>query len=246
MKRQTTPAIVLRRWPWSESSLAVRVLTPGNGTLLLRAKGAYKAKSGHMGVLDTWALVEVEIGGPLNSDFQQLYRCRLLDRMSGLSNSPENLAAAGLFGELAELAAPPGPDSGPVFRFLLRVLQTIHQGFELDDLLCTGLLDALSLLGLDPQLSVEPETEAPLWFHYESGGVLPLDSPRPEGHSRRITNGARHLLLNCRENPSILDDLEPALQEEALTILGEFLHFHLERPPRAWDALRQRQVTLNR
>ncbi|HJM40193.1 MAG TPA: DNA repair protein RecO [Planctomycetota bacterium] len=246
MKRQTTPAIVLRRWPWSESSLALRILTPGHGTITLRAKGVYKATSGSMGVLDTWALVEVDMGGPPNSDFQQLYRCRLLDRMSGLSESPEKLAAAGLFGELAELAAPPGQDSGPVFRFLLRTLQAIHQGFDLDGLLCSGLLEALSHLGLDPQLKVEPETTDALWFHHEAGGVLPPNTPRPEGHSRLMSHALRTLLLECPQEPAAAEEADPALLEEAFTILGEFLHFHLERPPRAWNALRHRQAALNR
>ena len=49
MERLRTPAIVLRRWPYSETSLVVRVLTPELGTVGLLAKGAYRLQSGLLG-----------------------------------------------------------------------------------------------------------------------------------------------------------------------------------------------------
>ena len=58
--------MVLRRWPYSETSQVVRMLTPEHGVLPMLAKGVNKLTSGQAGVLDTWALVEADFGGPDN------------------------------------------------------------------------------------------------------------------------------------------------------------------------------------
>ncbi len=239
MKRQTTPAIVLRRWPYSESSLAVRVLTPTHGTLAMLAKGAYKAKSGMMGVLDTWALVEIEFSSRKGADMQSLYKANLLNRLSGLSKSPEQLAAAGVLGELAELAAPSGQESSASFIFLVKRLESLANGCEIKALMCSALIQALDLLGLSPHLLPESEFNDKLWFDFEAGGVLEPGCQRPLGQATLVSAEVLRLLDLARSQPDLELQAKDETIEEALTILGQFMHFHLERPPRAWKPLRK-------
>jgi len=265
VRRQTSPAVVLRRWPYSETSLALRVLTPGSGVMALLAKGAYKPTSGWMGVLDTWALVELEFGGPDGAELLNLYRARLLDRMSGLSADPDRLAVAGLAAELAELAAPPGPEAAAAFHYLLQALHELAEGAEPAAQLLRSLVRGLDLLGLAPVLDpgaegdpADPEAssaaaaagapEAPRWFSAADGGVIPAGSPRPEQASRRILPAQLALLRALRaDQPLAAEQADSVDREACLTILGDFLHFHLERPPRAWDFLRRRlHPTANR
>ena len=135
MRRRRCPAIVLRRWPYSENSLVVRALTPDVGTISLMAKGVNRLKSGSLGILDTWALVEVEFGGPDGAEMQNLYSCRLLDRMSGLSADQHRLAAAGVLAELAELGSPPGQSSAALFLWLQHNLEQLADGTRSSSLL---------------------------------------------------------------------------------------------------------------
>ena len=52
-------ALVLRRFPYGESSLLVHLLTPGHGRISAIAKGAYRPSSGFWGVLDLFDTLRV-------------------------------------------------------------------------------------------------------------------------------------------------------------------------------------------
>ena len=240
MRRRRCPAIVLRRWPYSENSLVVRALTPDVGTISLMAKGVNRLKSGSLGILDTWALVEVEFGGPDGAEMQNLYSCRLLDRMSGLSADQHRLAAAGVLAELAELGSPPGQSSAALFLWLQHNLEQLADGTRSSSLLLAALLKGLVELGLQPALDIPPGTPsgAQMWFSPASGGlVVPPDGSRPDLHARRLSPTTLAVLRQLRDQPQKHTVANLGEVEQCLTILGEFLHYHLERPPKAWHLL---------
>jgi DNA repair protein RecO len=249
VKRHRCPAIVLRRWPYSENSLVVRALTPDVGTISLLAKGVNKLKSGSLGILDTWALVELEFGGPEGAEMQNLYHCRLLDRMSGLSADRERLAASGVLAELAELGSPPGQSAAALFLWLQDNLEQLADGARTHSLLLAALLKGLSELGLQPDLDLPPDapTQVQMWFSPASGGlVVPRDGRRPDLHARRISPTTLAVLRQLRGEPQKHATAELGEVEQCLTILGEFLHYHLERPPKAWHMLHRRDTRTNR
>lgn len=245
MTRLRTPAIVLRRWPYSESSLTLRALTPELGTIGLLAKGVQKLTSGSFGVLDTWAVVEIECGGPDDAELLNLYHARLLDRLSGLDGDPERLAAAAVLAELAEEAAPPGQPAPEIFLWLadaLRALAALPAGADPAPALGMALLRGLRLLGLDPRLhAAEGETVAAAgladWFSPAAGGFVRA-ATRPHEHARRARPAVMALL---REAAAGAPPAHSDGWDEALTMLGEFLHYHMERPPRAWPLLQERR-----
>ena len=241
MIRTKTEAIVLRRWPYSESSLALRVLTPESGVVALLAKGTFRPTSTSFAVLDTWAWIETEYGMPKDASMGNLYKASLLDRFGGLSVSPEQLAVAGLLGELAESAAPEGSPSADVFSWLRQCLQELALGVDFSTWLPSTLMAALQLLGLTPRLEPETPSQDSLWFDFSSGGVLEPGAPRPQGLSRRVSAQLREQLLAAGAQRSLPLD-GPKEVQETLTILGDFLSFHLERPPRAWETVQRRLI----
>ncbi|MGB0954308.1 MAG: hypothetical protein ACPG31_13910, partial [Planctomycetota bacterium] len=76
-----------------------------------------------------------------------------------------------------------------------------------------------------------------------TGGLTATtDGRRPEQHARRLGQSELELLRALQADPEIT--LRPGSDEVAgcLTILGEFLHYHLERPPKAWQILHREGV----
>ncbi len=242
--RNQSPAIVLRRWPYSEHSLILRVLTPDCGTLSLLAKGVQQLKSGSLGLYDTWAFVQIEYGGKEGAEMWNLYSGSLLDRMSGLSKDSRRLVAAGILAELAEVGAPPGQAAHALFLWLQRWLQHLDQGAKVDSLLCAALLEVLSELGLEPHFPTElPPADQELWFAPATGGLVTGNhGQRPSAHARRIQHHELAYLQALRQQPEICLQQEGAPAAACLTILGEFLHYHLERPPKAWQFLHSSDV----
>jgi DNA repair protein RecO len=242
LNRQTSAAVVLRRWPYSETSQVVRMLTPEHGVLPMLAKGVNKLTSGQAGVLDTWALVEADFGGPDSRELLQLYKVKLLDRHSGISRDPDHITAAALLAEAAELACPSGLPSSPVFLFLVECLQELDGGTELDGFLCQRISQILSLLGLAPHLeSLDHPSDSPLWFSPSGGGIMPPGSPRPTDLAYRLKPEQLELLKDFCSNPVKARQAPLSQVADCLTILGEFLCYHLERPPKAWAVLQQRR-----
>lgn len=243
-RRLKTPAIVLRRWPYSETSLTLRALTPDQGTIGLLAKGANQLKSGHFGVLDTWAMVEIECSAPDRAELQTLWSARLLDRLGGLDADPERLAAAAVVAEIAEEAAPPGLPAPGIFLWLAGTLQRLAAqpaGSDPTPELVRALAAGLRLLGLAPALE-SPAGDGGEWFSPAAGGLVRA-AVRPHEHARRPSAAALALLRRLARGEPEAESAAPGSEpwDECLTILGDFLQYHLERTPRAWSLLQERR-----
>jgi DNA repair protein RecO (recombination protein O) len=239
MRRLRTPAIVLRRWAFGESSMTLRALTPELVSVSLMAKGVNKLTSGTLGVLDTWALIEMECGGSDDAELLTLYHASLLDRLSGLDGDPERLAAAAVLAEIAEDAAPPGQPAPELFLWLanaLRALAALPPRADPAPVLVPALLSGLRLVGLDPTLEAA-EGAGSEWFSPAAGGLV-RETARPHAHARRLRPATLALLRSAASGAPLSPD---GPWDDCLTILGEFLHYHWERPPRAWPLLQERR-----
>ncbi len=240
------PALVLRRWPYAETSLTARLLTPGHGTLPVLAKGCNRPTSGRFGVLDTWALVDAVLVGREDEGMFELRSGRLTERFAGLSADPRRMAAAAVLAELAEEAAPPGQAAPQVFRWLLGALERLAglpAGADVGPTVVAEVLAGLRLLGLEPVLEAPAAAHGEaLWFLPASGGVV-ASTLRPAPEARPLRRGTLELLrLLAAEAPGPETPPPPAAETDlALTIVGDFLRYHLERLPRAWPALLQRR-----
>ena len=225
--------------------MTLRALTPDFGAIGLLAKGVNRLQSGSLGVLDTWALVEIEYGGRPDAELRPLWNAQLLDRLAGLDHDPERLAAAAVLAEIAEDAAPPGHPAPGIFLWLtdcLRRLSALPEGEDPTPELVRALTQGLNLLGLAPTLA-EQSGPGSDWFSPAGGGLL-RSAIRPREHARRPSAGALALLRRLATAPasgseSPADASEP--WDECFTILGDLLHSHMERQPRAWPLLQERR-----
>jgi len=239
-------AIVLRRWPYSESSLIFRALTPQLGTISVLAKGVQKLKSGKIGVIDTWALVELDLSRRPKAEMFNLVGCQLLDRMGGLSTDVQLLNVAGILTELAEVGAPAEQPSHEIFLWLQKWLQRLSAGDDYNLVLVRAILEALHLLGFEPVFPEKIEFER-YWFSPADGGcTLNASAPRPNQSARRVSANEiaslqKIMKANDTNLPNDLGNL-PA----CITLLGDFLHYHLERLPKAWEMYLKSESANNR
>ncbi|MCH2100990.1 MAG: DNA repair protein RecO [Planctomycetes bacterium] len=243
MSRHESLAIVLRRWPYSESSQVVHLLTPHAGLVPALAKGSNKLQSGQAGVLDTYSLIRVYYSEKRDRDLRTLTRCELLDRFSSLSRRVDALNAAALLAELAELAAPPDTPSSEAYLFLVESLQALNQGAQGTSFLVPRLLRASELLGLQPDLGPATLTES-AWFAVAAGRLLDPNESRPDGPAIRVTPSQHQWLRLAQSSPNEAPADPESKAEDCLTMLGQFLGYHLERPPRAWQAIEERRPAL--
>lgn len=240
MSRHESLAIVLRRWPYSEHSQVVHLLTPRAGLVPVLAKGVHRLGSGKAGVLDTHALVRVVYSEKPDQELRTLVSAELMDRYSGVSRRVDAMNAAGLLAELAELAAPPDTPSSEPFLFLVQCLQELDARPYSVGFLVPRVLRACALLGLTPDLGPR-SLDRPAWFSIAAGRLEAVDAPRPEGAAWRLRPPVHAALVRGCEEPE--QDLEAAENDldDCLTMLGQFLGYHLERPPRAWKAIEERR-----
>ncbi|MFT7517591.1 MAG: recombinational DNA repair protein (RecF pathway) [Myxococcota bacterium] len=243
--RLSCPAIVLRRWPYSESSLVFRALTPQLGTISVLAKGVHKLKSGKIGVIDTWALIELEISRRPRAEMFNLIGCSLLDRMGRLSDDIQYLNVAGILAELAEVAAPTNQSSHDIFLWLQRWLQRLNEGGDYNLILTRAILEILPMLGFAPVFPEVIEFER-YWFSPADGGCsIDATADRPNQSARRISaheivSLQKIMAADATNLPISLGNL-PA----CITLLGDFLHYHLERLPKAWQMYLESEVVRN-
>ncbi len=104
---QTTPAILLRKTRFSETSLIVTWFTRDLGKIKTVVKGALRPKSRFTGVLDLFFDCEISIARSAKSDLHTLREAVLTDARSGLRTDHRRVALASYFVELAELTTEP-------------------------------------------------------------------------------------------------------------------------------------------
>ena len=89
-----TRAIVLHRFPYSDSSWIVKALTEESGIVSFIVKGGKKKESPFRGALDPLTLSEVVFRQNPNSDLQFIKEATLLDWRKNLRNDLLSTATA--------------------------------------------------------------------------------------------------------------------------------------------------------
>lgn len=101
---QTTPAILLRKTRFSDTSLIVTWFTRDLGRIKTIARGALRPKSAFAGTLDLFFDCEISIARSRKGDLHTLRETALRDAREGLRRDHRRVALASYFVELIELA----------------------------------------------------------------------------------------------------------------------------------------------
>jgi DNA repair protein RecO (recombination protein O) len=117
---ETTPAILLRKTRFGDTSLIVTWFTLAHGKLKTAAKGALRPKSRFAGTLDLFFECEIGIGQSAKSDVHTLREAVLRDAREGMRRDFARIALGSYFVELIELATEPGHAAPEIFDLLRR------------------------------------------------------------------------------------------------------------------------------
>jgi len=237
------PALLLRRFPFGESSLVLHVLTPGAGRVALLAKGAYRPSSGYFAVFDLFDTLSLRWSARPGQELGLVTRAELVTRRPGLaSDLARYRAALGLL-ELAHLSARELHEERGLFAWLEGALAELQRGV-VDPRLVAVAAD-LALLrehGLAPALSAcascgarPAERERSVPFSAALGGRL---CPRCAAAERARGRAVEPIPLNALRvaeslmgaTPTMLahTHIEAGLLERVRAFVGRFLEYHLE------------------
>lgn len=249
-RRPTTSArrgpelgLVLRRFPFGESSLVVQVLTPEHGRLSLLAKGAYRPSSGFFAVLDLFDTLELAWNERPAGELGLLTAGAVRVRRAGIAAQVERYRAGLALLELAGLAAREGHEERDLFRWLVQALDCLERGpgdpllvrvaFDLAFLSAAGLAPALARCAACGQRPAGRGRRVA--FAAGAGGRL---CPRCEREARASGRAVESLPLNVLRvaeslmaaTPAMLEHtrLDPELAERLRLFVDRFLRYHLE------------------
>lgn len=150
---EQTRAILLRRFPWSETSLIVAWLTESQGSIRTSARGARKPNSAFAGKLDLFFQADISYAhNRKGGDLHELREVSITAAFDAAKAGGPGLYMAAYFAELAGHCAP-----------------SMHPAAEIYDLLLRGLTF----------LQKKPATEAALHhFERELARILGVHDPR--------------------------------------------------------------------
>ena len=249
MARLESPAIVVRKMDFRETSRLLRLFTREMGAFTVLAKGAHRPRSAFLGLLDLFHLVEARISSDPRREIQILTRARLTRAHQGLGRSPARTACASYLVEAANAALPDGRPDPALFdllasglylveRFPLgrlglavlawetRFLDTLGQGFVLDSCPACG----------GPQ----EERNGLRAFSVAEGGAL-CPRHRPGTDHQWVPTGVIDLLRDFRRLPAPgLARLDPPkeLVERTADLVRGGIRYRLEKELRSEKVMR--------
>jgi DNA repair protein RecO (recombination protein O) len=245
-------ALVLRRFPYGESSLVVHAITPLHGRVHLLAKGAYRATSRYAWTLDLFDTLAIEWSPARGMGLELLRAAAVVERRARIPRALDRYRCALEHLELAELAARPGQAEKALFELLERALSRLDEGRS-DPAVERVAFDLafLDVLGLAPAFERCASCAAVLGdgaggalaFSVAAGGSL------CERCAARLAADGRRVARLPRALAHVAEELRRAGGESLartrlsrrlaaeLRVLGErLLDYHLEARPRSRGA----------
>ncbi|MBM3990684.1 MAG: DNA repair protein RecO [Planctomycetes bacterium] len=242
-------ALLLRRFPYGESSLVCHALSRTHGRVHLLAKGAYRPTSRFYAALDLFDTLELEWNSAPGRELALLAAGEIETRRARIAQDLEAFHAATTLLELAGFGAHEGHANPELFDLLATGLDALARGVVPDAAAVEFELGLLHNLGLAPALAacascggaappLEPGPAARVAFSAGSGGRLCsacADAARAAG--RRVGTLPSAVLeraveiLARRVSACALD---PDELERVRDFVARFLEVHLESRPASY------------
>jgi DNA repair protein RecO (recombination protein O) len=123
-----TAAILLRRIPWSETSLIVTWLTESLGTVKTAVRGARQPRSSFAGKLDLFFRAQISVTLSTKSDLHALREVFVEHAFDASAAGTGGVYLAAYFSEVAGIAAPSMAPAPEIFDLLRRGLDHLQKG----------------------------------------------------------------------------------------------------------------------
>jgi len=246
-ERRVERALVLRRFPFGESSLVLHALTPGHGRVAWLAKGAYRPSSGFFAVFDLFDTLEVRWSARPHQELGLVTRATLLTRRAGLAHDLARYRVALELLELAQLTAREEHEERGLFRWLEQGLDLLAAGRASPGLVrLAAQLGLLRANGLEPALqacascgAAGAERTPAVAFSFSMGGRLCArcaGEARARGRSvEELSAGLVRVAISLAALPAgrlAHTRLDPTLEQRLGVLVERFLSYHLETRPR--------------
>jgi len=234
MGLHTADAIVLRRYPYRETSLIVTCLTDGYGKLKGLVKGLRVQRSRHRSGMDALTMNRIVFYDTRTSQLHLISQCDLLEALAGLARDLDTMQAAARCAGLVDHVIPLEEPQPGVFALLKDTLERLALGgADHAALQAHFIVRLLRLIGFRPQLDAcaacGAAVHAAAHWSARQGGLLcraclPDDPEAPEASPELLA--ALERLAEAEAPPPVSPSLLPLLHRR----LEEFLQWHLERP----------------
>ena len=230
----TAEAIVLRRYPFRETSVTLSCLTDRFGKLKGLVKGLRAQPSRHRSAMEPLTINRIVFYDTRTSQLHLISQCDLIEPLSGLQRDLDTARLAGLCAELVDAVVPleePQPATYSLFKQTLERLAI--GGGPLATTRIHFIARLLPMVGFHPQLDectgCGTAVRGPGYWSTAQGGFLcPRclhEDPRAEPVSSDML-GAMETLLESTQPPPLEAGLVARLKER----LDEFLRWRLDRP----------------
>jgi DNA repair protein RecO (recombination protein O) len=152
-----SPGLILKKTPFSDSSLILKVYTRESGLITLIAKGAKRPKSKYHGLLVFFTLDQFVYPAKSKTEIHTLLEAGLIRDFPRLKSDPARQSLAHVFLELYLKYVPEPAQSPPHFELLLERLERIDEApagaFDPALELCDFLLGLCAVSGFSPQFA---------------------------------------------------------------------------------------------
>jgi DNA repair protein RecO (recombination protein O) len=150
-----SPGLILKKIPFSETSIILKVFTRDSGLITLIAKGAKRPKSKYHGLLDFFTLNQFVYPEKSKSDILTLLEVSLIHDYPTLKSDPGRMALGSVFMELyTKYMHEPAP-SPPHYELLVEGMEQLEnarkENFDPVAHACDFLLGLCAVSGFSPQ-----------------------------------------------------------------------------------------------
>jgi len=231
--RVTTPAFVLRRIRWSESSLILTLYSLDFGRISAIAKGALRPKSSFYGRVELLSMLDISLSRREGRELDTATETTVINHYESIRVNPDAFVYSCIFIEwLLNLITGSEP-SHPMFHLISGILDNFSAGTPFWPVLCSGIEKALRLSGFAMEidrctLCGGDPGDSSLW-NAISGGIVCRNCSE---NSERIPPGIIAFIRKSRK--SRLDEVRKLKlwqggYRQCFDIMRKFAEVHLEK-----------------
>jgi DNA repair protein RecO (recombination protein O) len=237
MGLHSADAIVLRRYPFRETSVTLSCLTDRFGKLKGLIKGLRAQPNRYHSAMEPFTINRIVFYDTLTSQLHLISQCHLLAPLMELQRNLATAQAAAVCVELSDVVLPLEEPQPAVYHLLQQTLQRLAVGAgDLATVQLHFIARLLRLSGFQPQVDACTGCDQPVqthghWSARQGGLICPrclhLD-PAAEAVSPAVLQSL-NALATAEEPPTLEAGLLPTLQRR----LEAFLRWQLDHPLKA-------------
>lgn len=231
----TADAIVLRQYPYRETSVLVTCLTERFGKLKGLVKGLRDAQRlRYRSAMEPLSLNRIVFYDIRTSALHLISQCDLLESFQGLTRDLDTMRLAAICAELTDVVVEPGDPQPQTYQLLLSTLSRLATGHgAMMAVYVHFVLRLLRLAGFHPQLdectSCSQQISGQAFWSARQGGLLCQRCLHEDPRAGKLEPEALEFLSACAQADEPLE-LDAAGAQRMQRRLEEFLRWRLDHP----------------